>query len=153
MLTEEGLIKWWQHYCFVGVSIIPYFFTSLFSQIIAPYSLEVGCHPLREKTGLSRDTIRFYERNGLFASEPSQSGTNSYRNYPDELVGRLTFISQARDAGMSVADLRDIFQALQRGCDLENGKRVVQHKIKELEDNIAQTRKVVRFLKDAISDS
>ena len=108
---------------------------------------------LAEKTGLSRDTIRFYERNGLISSEPSKSGTNSYRNYPDELVGRLNFVSQARDAGMSVADLRDIVQALKGECDAENGKRVVQHKIKELEDSIAQTRKVVRFLKDAISDS
>ncbi|MEM9540026.1 MAG: MerR family transcriptional regulator [Cyanobacteria bacterium P01_E01_bin.42] len=108
---------------------------------------------LAEKTGLSRDTIRFYERNNLISSKPSQSGTNSYRNYPDDLVERLNFISQARDAGMSVADLRDIFQALQgEGCDPENGKQVVQRKIEELEENIVRTRKVVKFLKDTISD-
>ena len=114
------------------------------------FRMKIG--ELAEKTGLTRDTIRFYERNGLISSEPSQSGTNSYRNYPDELVGRLNFVSQARNAGMSVADLRDIFQAV-GGCDPENGKRVLQGKIQELEDNIVQTRKVVRFLKDAISDS
>lgn len=111
------------------------------------YKMKIG--ELAKKTGLSRDTIRFYERNHLISSEPSQSGTNSYRNYPDELVEQLNFISQARDAGMSVADLRDIFQALQGGCD--NGKQVVQRKIEELEDNIDRTRKVVRFLKDTIS--
>ena len=115
--------------------------------------LKMKIGELAEKTGLSRDTIRFYERNSLISSEPSQSGTNSYRNYPNDLVERLNFISQARDAGMSVADLRDIFQALQGGCDPENGKRVVQRKIEELEENIARTHQVVRFLKDTISDN
>lgn len=30
-----------------GVEIIPYFFAFLFSQTLATYTLEVGCHPLR----------------------------------------------------------------------------------------------------------
>lgn len=52
---------------------------------------------------------------------------------------------------MSVADLRDIFEALQKGCDPKNDKRVIQLKLKELEETITQTRKVIKFLQDTIS--
>ncbi len=106
---------------------------------------------LAERTGLSRDTIRFYERNTLIVSEPSESGTNSYRNYPEHLVEQLHFINQGREAGMSVADLQDIFQALQGRCDMEKGRLVIQDKIKDLENNIVQTEKVIQFLKNAVS--
>jgi len=39
---------------------------------------------LAKRSEVSRDTIRFYERNGLIFSMPSDSGTNSYREYFEE---------------------------------------------------------------------
>jgi len=102
---------------------------------------------LAEKTGLSRDTIRFYERNGLIASEPGDAQTNSYKNYPDDLVPRLVVIQQARDAGMAVAEIRVMLDALNGSCDPADAKRVALAKIAELEDSIRQAEKVIAFLK------
>lgn len=102
---------------------------------------------LAEKAGLSRDTIRFYERNGLIESQAGSSSTNTYREYPEHLVRKLRFINQAREAGMSVADLKGLFVALEGSCDPEQARQVLQERIDELESSIKKTRAVIQFLK------
>ncbi len=82
---------------------------------------------------MSRDAIRFYERNGLVASEPGKEETNSYRDYPDELVIRLGVIQQARDSGMAIADIKGLFDALAGSCEPAEAKQVARAKIDELE--------------------
>ena len=67
---------------------------------------------LAERSGVSRDTVRFYERNGLIRSVSGQSDTNNYRDYPDDNLIRLEFFTKAREAGMSIADMRDIIEAM-----------------------------------------
>lgn len=107
---------------------------------------------LADATGLSRDTIRFYERNGLISSQSGSEQTNSYRNYPEELVFRLKVIQQARDAGMAVADIKEMFDAMEGSCDPSEARTVMQAKIAELQDNIRQIENVVAFLKAQIED-
>ena len=67
---------------------------------------------LARRSGLSRDTIRFYERKGLLDSAPSRQKTNTYRDYPEESVERLEMITQARAVGFSVADLQKLTRHL-----------------------------------------
>lgn len=102
---------------------------------------------LAEQSGVSRDTVRFYERNGLITSAPGQSATNNYREYPDENLARLAFFTKARAAGMSVADMRDIIDSMDGRCDPAVGREVVASKIAELETRAAKIQKVVAFLK------
>ncbi len=108
---------------------------------------------LAQKSGVSRDTIRFYERNGLITSTVGDSGTNSYRNYKDDCLVWLQFFAGAREAGMSVADLRSIVEATAESCDREVARAVVQRKIEELKERANQIGNVVRFLENALSGS
>lgn len=75
-------------------------------------------------TGLSRDTIRFYEKHGLIGSAASTSASNSYRDYSEETAERLRMITDARQAGLSVADLKTLLDAMEGrpapGFDLED---------------------------------
>lgn len=107
---------------------------------------------LAKVTGVSRDTIRFYERNGLIESGAGTSATNSYRDYPQELVFRLGFIQSARDAGMSVADIRDMIDALGGGCEPSEAKAILGAKVVELEANKEQITRVIEFLKAQIAE-
>jgi DNA-binding transcriptional MerR regulator len=51
-------------------------------------------------TGVSADTIRFYERKGVLPKAPrNQSG---YRVYPPELIERIGFLKRARGLGFSL---------------------------------------------------
>ncbi len=41
---------------------------------------------ISRRSGLPRDTIRYYEREGLISSEPSTEPSNSYRSYTEDAV-------------------------------------------------------------------
>ncbi|MEO4044786.1 MerR family transcriptional regulator [Hoeflea sp. CAU 1731] len=101
---------------------------------------------LAERSGVSRDTVRFYERNGLISSVAGQSETNNYRDYPEENLVRLNFFVKARDAGMSIADMRDIIEAMDGRCDASLARNVIESKINELKERADQIQRVIEFL-------
>lgn len=105
---------------------------------------------LAERSGVSRDTIRFYERNGLIHSDIGDSETNNYRDYPEDNLLKLDFFTKARSAGISIADLRDIMEAIAGSCDQDVAKAVIRTKVDELRERANQIQKVVEFLEQAI---
>lgn len=105
---------------------------------------------LAKATGLSRDTIRFYERQGLIESIPGQSETNNYRDYPDHLVEILGFLAAAREAGMTVADLRGLREATNGSCDTSAAIRVMEQQIAAQKVSIAASKRLIGFLEESI---
>ena len=71
-------------------------------------------------TGLSEDTLRYYEREGLVSPVPR--GPGGQRTYGEHDVAWIGLVSCLRDAGLGIADLRE-FTALLRG-DSEPQERV-----------------------------
>jgi len=57
---------------------------------------------LSERSGLSRDAIRFYERIGLVESHRSSNG---YRDFPEEAVPWLDYVRTAQRLGFSLAEI------------------------------------------------
>ena len=107
---------------------------------------------LAKRTGLTRDTIRFYERHELIASKDSDEASNDYRDYPDELVERLEMIIAARDAGMSVSDLQTLIQHMETGpSDEFDAEAFMDAKIVELRRIISNARKFLRLLEQTKS--
>jgi len=56
--------------------------------------------------GVSIDTIRFYERRGLLA-KPGRS-FSGYRNYSDDVLDRLRFITDAKRLGFSLKEIKEL---------------------------------------------
>ncbi|MBU2942286.1 MerR family transcriptional regulator [Shimia thalassica] len=107
---------------------------------------------LADKSGVSRDTIRFYERNGLISSTTGESDTNNYRDYPDHNLELLGFFTKARDAGMSIADLRDIIETMNGSCDRSEAAKVLRNKIDDLKTRADQIARVVTFLEQSLEN-
>lgn len=105
---------------------------------------------LAEKSGISRDTIRFYERNGLITSTAGDSTTNNYRDYADDNLQWLAFVAGAREAGMSIADLRDIGQAVGGSCGKDIADSVIRDKITELQARRAEVDRALAFMEQAL---
>lgn len=61
------------------------------------------------ETGLSRDTLRFYEQRGLIRSTRS---ANSYRTYAPETVQLVGYIRTAQRLGFSLAEIGESLPAL-----------------------------------------
>lgn len=53
-------------------------------------------------TGLSRDTLRFYEKRGLLRSRRLANG---YRDYPQEAVQWLCYLRSAQALGFTLAEI------------------------------------------------
>jgi len=53
-------------------------------------------------TGLSRDTLRFYEKRGLLSARRSANG---YRDYPPEAVNWLRYIRLAQTLGFTLGEI------------------------------------------------
>lgn len=106
---------------------------------------------LATRSGLTRDTIRFYERNGLISSSPGGGETNNYRDYPEDVLIWLTFLTGAREAGLSVADLRDIAVAASDSCDRELGRRVIREKLDDLAARAGQIERAADYLRRTLA--
>lgn len=96
---------------------------------------------LAERSGVSIDAIRFYERRGLLGAQQVRRSANGYRSYSDEAAKRLTFVKQAQAAGFSLGEIAELF-GLWDGAQLDDERIVatlrakraqVTHKIAELE--------------------
>ena len=57
---------------------------------------------IAQATGISRDTLRFYEKRGLLTARRSGNG---YRDYPPEAVQWLTYIRTAQSLGFTLAEI------------------------------------------------
>jgi MerR family copper efflux transcriptional regulator len=64
---------------------------------------------LASETGLSRDTLRFYEQRGLIRATRS---ANSYRTYAPETVQLIGYIRTAQRLGFSLGEIGESLPAL-----------------------------------------
>jgi Hg(II)-responsive transcriptional regulator len=61
---------------------------------------------LARRTGVSVETVRFYESKGLLAKPERPLG--GIRTYPQEAVDRLSFVHEAKGMGFTLREIRDL---------------------------------------------
>ena len=69
---------------------------------------------LAVRSGVPRQTIRFYEREGVLPAPHRAS--NSYRHYDESALTRLKFIQAAHAADLTLAQIRSIFDVRDSGA-------------------------------------
>lgn len=95
--------------------------------------------------GVGRDTIRFYEREGLIA-EPARSAAG-YRLYPPQTIARLRFIQQAKSLGFSLNEIRVLLSFSDRpNTDCAEIKRQADAKIADIDGKIANLQQMRKAL-------
>ncbi len=95
-----------------------------------------------EKSGLTKDTIRFYEKKGLIKVSRSISEWNNYKNYSSEILEQLLLIKKAKGFGFTLNEIAEIFELIKRNeasCEVLSSKvteklNEIDRKIKELKD-------------------
>lgn len=78
--------------------------------------------------GLSQDTLRYYERIGLFP--PVNRTAGGIRDYTEENLSRVEFVKCMRSAGLSIEVLLDYFSLLEQGEETLEARKnllVAQH--------------------------
>ncbi len=98
-----------------------------------------------KQAGVSVDTIRFYEKQGLLA--PARRRASGYREYDNEAVRRLRFICRAKHLGFTLADIRELLALrVESGSRCGRVKRQAESKIAEIETKIRTLRKMKNAL-------
>jgi len=62
---------------------------------------------LSTQSGLSRDTIRYYEKLSLLVTQARRAG-NQYKDYGQEALDRLRHIQQLKDIGFTLREIRQL---------------------------------------------
>lgn len=91
--------------------------------------LKIG--ELASKSGLSRDTIRYYEREALL---PKPARTQAgYRLYRPETLDHLAFIKRAQALGFTLSEIRDLLGGCHDAEECHRVERLLEQKIGELD--------------------
>lgn len=91
---------------------------------------------LSERSGLSRDTIRYYEKRGLV--NPPHRKENNYKEYPEDTIPILLFIKQLQGRGFTLSEVqRFLSRTNQKALTCSQAQIVVQHKLDQIDRKIA----------------
>ncbi len=87
---------------------------------------------IREKLGIGRDTLRFYEQKGII--EPEVDPTNGYRYYDDWQVNLLWDCKHYQAMGFTLSEILEIL----KHDTMDELRDRVEHKAEELEHKIVR---------------
>lgn len=98
-----------------------------------------------EQSGLSSDTLRYYERIGLIP--PVHRNDGGIRDYSELDIRRVKFIKCMRSAGLPIDVLIDYFELVQQGEEtIESRKEILIAQREQLLTRMADMQKTVDLL-------
>jgi MerR family mercuric resistance operon transcriptional regulator len=108
--------------------------------------LQIGA--VASRSGLTVDTVRFYEKQGLVAKPPRSTG--GFRLYKESAIERLGFISRAQALGFSLGEIRELlFLRDAGGQACSHVHDLLQQKLAAVQTKISELRKLERQLQKA----
>lgn len=124
----------------------------------SPSATALSIAEAAERTGLSVDTLRYYERDGLML-HPVPRTSSGHRAYgPDELRW-VTMVTRLRSTGMPIRDVRR-YAALVRAGEgneaerlalLQAHRQVVLARLAEVQDHLGAIDHKIGIYTDAVS--
>ena len=102
---------------------------------------------ISKKTGLSKDTIRFYEKMGLLQVNRTDSEWNTYKDYSTENLNQLLLIKKAKSFGFTlgeIAGILDLFALDSASCSELSAK--VNAKIAAIDLKISDLRTMKKMI-------
>jgi DNA-binding transcriptional MerR regulator len=112
------------------------------SSVFSKKSFHMLIGELVQRTGLTKDTIRFYEKKGLISMDRKSRRENNYKEYSDQVLDKLMLIRKLKELGFTLNEI-DTFLELWREEDascknlkytLENKITLVDEQIKKLSE-------------------
>lgn len=102
-----------------------------------------------EKTGLTGDTIRFYEKIGLIAKP--RRNKNGYRDYNESMVIRVKMVCRAKELGFSLAEIKSLSKLLDaKGLTKKKMASQLESKLSEIDLKIKSLQEMKTEIKSAL---
>lgn len=105
---------------------------------------------LAAQSGVTPDTLRYYERLGLMPRACRTAG--GFRLFPKGATARVRFIKQAQANGLSLAEIRQLLACRDGGVDrCRRVHRLLGLKLAEIQTKLVQLREFEQVLRDQMA--
>jgi DNA-binding transcriptional MerR regulator len=94
-------------------------------------------------TGVSVETLRYYERRRLLDTPPRTGG--GFRMYSDAVLDRVRFIKQAQSLGLTLDDIEQLVAGQQRRSHPPSCRRVRDLLTRRIDDIDGRIRELQQF--------
>ncbi|HEY2298372.1 MAG TPA: MerR family transcriptional regulator [Jatrophihabitans sp.] len=102
-----------------------------------------------ERTGLTIDTLRYYEREGLIG--PVRRDPGGRRQYDEADLEWIGLVTCLRDAGLGIADLRRFTELLRGSAEPVDRVAFLEQRRAEMVERLQQTQRALDALDGKIA--
>jgi DNA-binding transcriptional MerR regulator len=102
-----------------------------------------------DRTGVSIDTLRYYEREGLIG--PIRRSTGGRREYTEEDVFWIGLVTCFREAGLGIADVRGFVAILRAEHPPQDRVAFLRERRAALEQRVAALCRAMKVLDEKIA--
>ncbi|MFJ3291609.1 MerR family transcriptional regulator [Enterobacter asburiae] len=104
------------------------------------------------KTGLSKETVRYYERQGLLENIPQPNRSNNYKVYSAVDLQRLNMIKHAKMLGFTLAEISEVLAVwVDDNFTAEQKQASLRRKLQQLEEKEAVLIELRARLQNALN--
>ena len=96
---------------------------------------------LAEQTGVTVQTVRYYERRGLLKTNPRLA--SGYRSYSADAIRRIRFIKRSQELGYTLVEIGSLLELSEtRPHNTAKARAIVKTKIRSIEDKIRDLQRM-----------
>jgi len=106
---------------------------------------------LSKKTGLTKDAIRLYEKQGLIKVTRTERRVNNYKEYSNDTLRRLLLVKKIKSYGFTLSESAEIINLIDaRLNSCKNIAGMVEEKINIIEGRIKELAELRILLKNSV---
>lgn len=104
---------------------------------------------LAQRTNVSTDTLRLYEKQGLIRSERRDNG---YRDFDQGMVRLVNLIRLGQKMGFTLREMKEVIDVIaNRSLSTEETANLLQQKLNDVDAKIAEMIKLRGLLADTLN--
>ena len=98
-------------------------------------------------SGLSKDTIRFYEKIGLIRAGDRIAGSRRYKEFSEQTLGRLDLIQKAKRLGFTLNEIKQTLDSWQNGAlSVVEKVQIIEEKMSDIARQISELEGIKDYL-------
>lgn len=107
---------------------------------------------LSKMTGLSRDTIRFYEKLGLIGVNRKERRENNYKEYSAETLKKLLTIKRIKSFGFTLNEASEFLELINdNSASCENVANKVNQKVSMIDEKIKELQEMKSYMLSGVN--
>lgn len=102
---------------------------------------------LAQTTGLSKDTLRFYQKLGLIDAQARQAGSRIYMEFGPAMVERIALITKGKTLGFTLSEIKHLIDTWgSQTMPSAEKLAVIDRKLDEIAEKMRQLEEIKTYL-------